>query len=95
MRIVADHSPSSSAVHKVLDVLLLFDGQDMRLSVDEISQQLAIAKSIVYRYTRILVEKAGAARYRTSTHLSNDLSALVQKSNRLPVRPGCRRTGPR
>ncbi len=87
-------------MHKVLDVLLLFDGQDMRLSVDEISQQLAIAKSIVYRYTRILVakgllSKAGAARYRTSTHLSNDLSALVQKSNRLPVRPGCRRTGPR
>ena len=95
MRIVADHSPSSSAVHKVLDVLLLFDGQDMRLSVDEISQQLAIPKSTVYRYIRILVDKAGAARYRTSTHLSNDLSALVQKSNRLPVRPGCRRTGPR
>lgn len=92
---MADRSPSSSAVHKVLDVLLLFDGQDMRLSVDEISQQLAIPKSIVYRYTRILVEQAGAARYRTSTHLSNDLSALVQKSNRLPVRPGCRRTGPR
>ncbi len=65
---MSDPAPSNSAVHKVLDVLLLFDGQDMRLSADEISHQLHIPKSTIYRYIRILVdkgllEKAGAAHY--------------------------------
>ena len=57
-----------STVDKVLDVLLLFNPERSRLSIEEISQLLHTPKSTVYRYVRILsdkgfLEKSGTAHY--------------------------------
>jgi IclR family KDG regulon transcriptional repressor len=68
MKIMSDESAKSSVIHKVLDILLLFQDQHERYSVEEISQLLDIPKSTVYRYIRILhekglLEKVGSAEY--------------------------------
>lgn len=47
----------SSAIHKVLDLLLLFENHQTSYSVDDMSRLLDIPKSTVYRYVRILVDK--------------------------------------
>lgn len=46
-----------SAIHKALDVLLLFREKRLAISVEEISQLLSLPRSSVYRYVRILGEK--------------------------------------
>jgi IclR family KDG regulon transcriptional repressor len=56
MKIMSDDSAKSSVIHKVLDILLFQDQQE-RYTVEEISQLLDIPKSTVYRYIRILHEK--------------------------------------
>ncbi|MBN1201995.1 MAG: IclR family transcriptional regulator [Anaerolineae bacterium] len=65
---MSDDTAKSSVIHKALDILLLFQGQQERYSVEEISQSLDIPKSTVYRYVRILyekelLEKVGSAEY--------------------------------
>ncbi|MBN1562210.1 MAG: IclR family transcriptional regulator [Anaerolineae bacterium] len=63
-----DETAKSSVIHKVLDILLLFQNQQEQYSAEEISQHLDIPKSTVYRYIRILhekglLEKVGSAEY--------------------------------
>lgn len=65
---MSDSTGRNSAIHKVLDVLLLFRDQHSQLSVEEMSHLLDIPKSTVYRYVRVLserglLEKTGAADY--------------------------------
>ena len=55
---MSDDSAKSSVIHKVLDILLLFRGQQEQYTVEEISQLLDMPKSTVYRYIRILHEKS-------------------------------------
>lgn len=62
-------SVKNSAIHKVLDILLLFQHQRTLVSVEDISRLLDIPRSTVYRYVRILcekdlLEKTGSAEYR-------------------------------
>ncbi len=62
-------SDKNSAVDRVLDILLLFRDGRPHASVDDISQELDIPKSTVYRHVRLLsdkglLEKAGSASYR-------------------------------
>lgn len=61
-------SKNVSSINKVLDVLLLFNPDRNRLSIEEMSQLLNTPKSTVYRYVRILadkgfLEKSGTAHY--------------------------------
>ena len=65
---MSNESAKSSVIHKVLDILLLFQDQQEQYSAEEISQLLDIPKSTVYRYIRILhekelLEKVGSAEY--------------------------------
>lgn len=55
--ILESSSSKNSAIHKVLDILLLYQHQRTLLSVEDISHLLDIPRSTVYRYVRILCEK--------------------------------------
>ncbi len=76
-----------SAIHKVLDILLLFQEQHLQLSVEDIGQLLDIPKSTVYRYVRILcekglLEKTGSASYQLGlTFLELSRKALASNRN--------------
>ncbi len=48
---------TNSASHKLLDVLLTFRSSRAEITIEDMSQQLNIPKSTVYRYVRILCEK--------------------------------------
>lgn len=59
---------SSSVIHRLLDILLLFIEGRERLSIDEIEQVLDLPKSTTYRLLRELqergfIEKAGSSHY--------------------------------
>jgi DNA-binding IclR family transcriptional regulator len=75
-----------SSIHKVLDILVLFQNTPQNLAIDEISQSMSIPKSTAYRYVRILcerefLERTSDANYRLGVS-SLMLSQAALKSNR-------------
>lgn len=48
---------SNSVIHRVLDILLLFEDGREKLSIDEIAQELDLPKSTAYRLVRELQER--------------------------------------
>ncbi len=68
MIIVNKGTSKNSAIHKVLDILLLFQDQRHLFSVEDISQELDIPRSTVYRYIRILCEKGLLERTETADY---------------------------
>jgi IclR family transcriptional regulator, acetate operon repressor len=77
---------TSSAIHRVLEILLLYQDGKERRSIDEISQALGLPKSTTYRFMRILqesgfLEKAGSSHYQLGAALLK-LSRVALNSNR-------------
>lgn len=89
---------ASSSVDKVLDILLLFRDSQPELTHDEISSQMDIPVSTLYRYLRVLsdkgfLEKSGTSTYRLGIRFL-ELSRVSQQSNRdlrLVALPGMKR----
>ncbi len=89
---------ASSSIDKVLDILLLFRDSQPELTHDEISNQMDIPVSTLYRYLRVLsdkgfLEKSGPSTYRPGIRFL-ELSRVSQQSNRdlrLVALPGMKR----
>ena len=89
---------ASSSVDKVLDILLLFRDSQPELTHDEISNQMDIPVSTLYRYLRVLsdkgfLEKSGTSTYRLGIRFL-ELSRVSAQSNRdlrLVALPGMKR----
>lgn len=54
---INDQKAQTSAIHKILDILLLFDESNPFRSIEQISEELDIPKSTVYRHIRLLCDK--------------------------------------
>lgn len=79
-------SEAISALHKALDILLLFRDRRLPITIDDMSDQLDIPKSTVYRYVRILtdkgfLERTGKGQYRLGLRFL-ELSKETLDSNR-------------
>lgn len=89
---------NSSVIHRILDILLLFEEGTEQLSVDEISHALDLPKSTTYRLLRMLQErgfldKAGSSHYQLGAAFLR-LSKVAFNSNRdlrLMALPGMKR----
>lgn len=89
---------TNSASHKLLDVLLTFRGNRSEITIEEMSQQLNIPKSTVYRYVRILcekgfLEKTGSGHYHLGLAFL-ELSRIALNNSRdirLTALPGMKR----
>lgn len=89
---------ASSSVDKVLEILLLFRDSNPELTHDEISRQMDIPISTLYRYLRVLsdkgfLEKSSPSTYRLGIRFL-ELSRVSQQSNRnlrLVALPGMKR----
>ena len=95
---LSEKSHPISAIHKALDILLLFRGRNRHITIEEIVQELALPRSTVYRYVRALsdkglLEKMGNGHYRPGLALLElGRGALNNNRNlRLIAFPGMQR----
>ena len=51
---MTDENNASTSTQKILDILLLFDNENLHISVDDMSSHLHMPVSTVYRHVRIL-----------------------------------------
>ncbi len=88
---------SNSVIHRVLDILLLFEDGREKLSIDEIAQELDLPKSTAYRLVKELQERGFIDKTHNDFQLGLNflrLSRLALKNNRdirLMALPGMQR----
>jgi DNA-binding IclR family transcriptional regulator len=83
---INDQKAQTSAIHKILDILLLFNEENPLYSIEQISDLLDIPRSTVYRHIRLLcdkgfLERTGDGQYRIGLTLLR-LGKAALNSNR-------------
>jgi DNA-binding IclR family transcriptional regulator len=83
---INEQRSQTSSIHKILDIILLFDEENPFCSIEQISEALDIPKSTVYRHVRLLcdkgfLERARDGRYRIGLTLLR-LGKAALNSNR-------------
>jgi DNA-binding IclR family transcriptional regulator len=83
---INDQKAQTSAIHKILDILLLFNEENPLYSIEQISDALDIPRSTVYRHIRLLcdkgfLERTGDGQYRIGMTLLR-LGKAALNSNR-------------
>jgi DNA-binding IclR family transcriptional regulator len=78
---------STSAIDKVLDILLMFDDERISLTIEDIQRELNVPQSSAYRYAKTLVDKGflhktGVASYQLGAVLVR-MSKRVLQSDRI------------
>lgn len=71
---------TTSVAARVLDILLLFNSLESTLSVDEISQQIALSRSTTYRYVGILCEKGVLEKSSASAYVLGPQALALARS---------------